>query len=67
MEISAVHLLNYFPDPAKDPGIRIAMKRIHCTFGKMRNQTYSIRRDMLNMLLANTGGSTRGLRDAALL
>ena len=65
--ISAVHLLNRFTDPTKDPEVRIAMKRMPRTLGRSANQAYGIRHDLLNLLLANVGGSIRGLRDAALL
>jgi site-specific recombinase XerD len=65
--ISAVHLLNRYTDPTKDPEVRIAMKRMHRTLGRSANQAYGIRHDLLNLLLANVGGSIRGLRDAALL
>ena len=65
--ISAVHLLNRFTDPTKDPEVRIAMKRMHRTLGRSASQAYGIRQEMLNVLLANVGDSIRGLRDAALL
>jgi site-specific recombinase XerD len=65
--ISAVHLLNRFTDPTKDPEVRIAMKRMHRTLGRSANQAYGIRHDLLNLLLANVGDSIRGLRDGALL
>jgi integrase len=65
--ISAIHLLNRFTDPTKDPEVRIAMKRMHRTLGRSANQAYGVRQEMLNVLLANVGDSIRGLRDAALL
>ena len=65
--ISAVHLLNRFTDPTKDPEVRIAMKRMHRTLGRSANQAYGIRHDLLNLLLANVEDSIRGLRDGALL
>ena len=65
--ISAVHLLNRFTDPTKDPEVRIAMKRMHRTLGRSANQAYGIRQDMVNLLLANVGDSIRGLRDATVL
>ncbi len=65
--ISAVHLLNRYSNPTKDPEVRIAMKSMHRTLGRSANQAYSIRHDLLNLLLANVGVSIRGLRDAALL
>jgi len=61
---SAVHLLNRFTDPTKDPEVRIAMKRMHRTLGRPANQVYGIRHDLLNLLLANVGDSIRGLWDA---
>lgn len=67
MAISAVHLLNCYADPTKDPEVRIAMKRMHRTLGRSANQAYGIRHDLLNLLLVNVGDSIRGLRDGALL
>jgi hypothetical protein len=46
-------------DFTKDLGARIAMKRINCSLGKIRNQTYGVRQDILNMLLANAGDLIR--------
>jgi len=65
--ISAIHLLNRLTNPAKDPEVRIAMKRMHRTLGRLTNQAYGVRHDLLNLLLANVGESIRRLRDAALL
>ena len=47
--------------------MRIAMKRIHRTLGRISNQAYGIWQDVLRLLLADVGDSIRGLRDAALL
>jgi site-specific recombinase XerD len=65
--ISAVHLLDRFTDPTKDPEVRIAMKRMPRTLGRSANQAYGIRHDLLSLLLANVGVYIGGLRDAALL
>jgi site-specific recombinase XerD len=65
--ISAVHLLNRFTDPTKDPEASIAMKRMHRTLGRSANQAYGFRQDLLNLLLANVGGCIRVLRDGTLL
>ena len=65
--IFAVHLLNCFTDPTKDPNVRIAMKRMRCTLGRSANQTRGIRHDMVNLLLANVSYSIRSLGDAALM
>jgi site-specific recombinase XerD len=65
--ISAIHLLNRFTDPTKDPEVSIAMKRIHLTIERPAMQVYGFQQDMLNMLLANVGDSIGVLRDKALL
>ena len=49
--ISDVHLLNRLTDPAKDPEVRIAMKRMHRTLGRSTNQAYGIRQNMVNLFL----------------
>lgn len=65
--ISAIHLFNRMTDPTKDPDVRIAMKRVYRNLGRITKQAYGIRQETLNLLLAATGDSLRGLRDTALL
>ena len=67
MALSVVHLLNRLTDRTKGPEVRIAMKRMHRTLGRLANQAYGNRHDLLNLLLASVGESTRALRDGALL
>lgn len=65
--ISAVHLINQFPDPTKGSEARLEIKRIHRTLGRASKQAFGIAKSILTQLLAQVGCSVRGLRDAALL
>ncbi len=65
--ISAMHLLNQFPDPTKGAEARLEMKRMYRSLGHSSKQAFGIAQSILTQLLAKVGCSVRGLRDAALL
>ena len=67
MGISAMHLLNQFPDPTKGTEARLEMKRIYRTLGRASKQAFGITQSILTQLLTQVGCSVWGLRDAALL
>lgn len=65
--LSAIHKLNRFDDPTKDPDVNLEMRRMHRKLGRSSNQAGSINADTLNRLLLATDNSIRGIRDRALL
>ncbi|MBT8568909.1 tyrosine-type recombinase/integrase [Polynucleobacter paneuropaeus] len=65
--LSAIHKLNRFEDPTKDPDMALEMRRMHRKLGRSSNQAGSINTDILDKLLLATDDSIRGIRDRALL
>ena len=65
--LSAIHKLNRFNDPTKDPDVTLEMRRMHRKLGRSSNQAGSINTDTLDKLLKATDDSIRGIRDRALL
>jgi site-specific recombinase XerD len=65
--LSAIHKLNRFDDPTKDPDVALEMRRMHRKLGRSSNQAGSINADILDKLLLATDNSIRGIRDRALL
>jgi site-specific recombinase XerD len=65
--LSAIHNLNRFEDPTKDPDVALEMRRMHRKLGRSSNQAGSINGDTLDKLLLATDNSIRGIRDRALL
>ena len=65
--LSAIHKLNRFTDPTKDPDVTIEMRRMHRKLGRSSSQAGSINADTLDKLLLATDDSIRGIRDRALL
>jgi len=65
--LSAIHKLNRFDDPTKDPDVALEMRRMHRKLGRSSSQAGSINADTLNKLLLATDNSIRGIRDRALL
>lgn len=51
--ISAVYLLNQFPDPTKGGEARLEMKRIHRTLGRASKQAFGITQSILTQFLAS--------------
>ncbi len=65
--LSAIHKLNRFEDPTKDPDVALEMRRMHRKLGRSSRQAGSINLDTLDKLLLATDDSIRGIRDRALL
>ena len=65
--LSAIHKLNRFDDPTKDPDVSLEMRRMHRKLGRSSSQAGSINVDTLDKLLLATDDSIRGIRDRALL
>ncbi len=65
--LSAIHKLNRFDDPTKDPDVALEMRRMHRKLGRSSSQAGSINADTLDKLLLATDDSIRGTRDRALL
>ena len=65
--LSAIHKLNRFDDPTKDPDVALEMRRMHRKLGRSSSQAGSINADVLDKLLLATDDSIRGIRNRALL
>ncbi len=65
--ISAIHRLNRFPDPTKDPDVVIELRRMHRRLGREAKQAYAINAQQLGQMVKSAEGSLRGLRDTAIL
>jgi site-specific recombinase XerD len=65
--LSAIHKLNRFEDPTKDPDVALEMRRMHRKLGRSSSQAGSINADTLDKFLLATDDSIRGIRDRALL
>jgi site-specific recombinase XerD len=65
--LSAIHKINRFDDPTKDPDVSLEMRRMHRKLGRSSSQAGSINADTLDKLLLATDDSIRGIRDRALL
>lgn len=65
--LSAIHKLNRFDDPTKDPDVSLEMRRMHRKLGRSSSQAGSINADILEKMILATDDSIRGIRDRALL
>ena len=65
--LSAIHRLNRFDDPTKDPDVALEMRRMHRKLGRSSTQAGSINANILDKLVLATDDSIRGIRDRALL
>lgn len=65
--LSAIHKLNKFDDPTKDPDVSLEMRRMHRKLGRSSSQAGSINADILEKMIFATDDSIRGIRDRALL
>jgi len=65
--LSAIHKLNRFDDPTKDPDVSLEMRRMHRKLGRSSSQAGSINVDILEKMILATDDSIRGIRDRALL
>ena len=59
--LSAIHKLNRFDDPTKDPDVTLEMRRMHRKLGRSSSQAGSINANMLDKLLLATDDSIRGI------
>lgn len=65
--LSAIHRLNRFSDPSKDPDVNLEMRKMHRKLGRSSKQALGINADLLDKFLMATEDSIRGIRDRALL
>ena len=65
--LSAIHKLNRFDDPTKDPDVSLEMRRMHRKLGRSCSQASGINTDTLDLLLLAIDDSIRGIRDRVLL
>lgn len=65
--IATLHNLSRFPDPTKDPEVKLAMRRMHRILGRAARQAQALHAEDLEQLLHQTDDSLRGLRNRALL
>ena len=65
--ISTIHKLNYFPDPTQTPDVRLALRKMNRTLGRMSKQAFGIRAPILEKMIMATKNDLRGFRDRCLL
>ena len=65
--LSAIHRLNRFEDPTKDPDVTLEMRRMHRKLGRSSKQARGINADTLEKMLLATDATIRGVRNKALL
>ena len=65
--IAAIHRLNRFEDPAKDPDVALEVRRMYRKLGRASKQALGVTHPILEKLIGVTDDSLRGLRDRMLL
>jgi site-specific recombinase XerD len=65
--IAAIHRLNRFEDPTKDPDALLEVRRMHRKLGRSSNQALGVTHTILEKLISVTDDSLKGIRDRALL
>ena len=65
--IAAIHRINRFEDPAKDPDVLLEVRRMHRKLGRSSNQALGITHPILEKLIGVTENSLKGMRDRVLL
>jgi integrase len=65
--LRTIFKLSKHPDPTKEPEVILALKRMHRKIGRQQKQATPLTKDILNQLLEQCDGGTRGLRDQVLL
>ena len=65
--IAAIHRLNRFDDPTKDPDVALEVRRMYRKLGRASNQALGVTQPILEKLIGVTDDSLRGIRDRALL
>ena len=65
--IAAIHHLNRFDDPTKDPDVTLEIRRMYRKLGRASKQALGVTQPILEKLIGVTDDSLRGIRDRALL
>ena len=65
--IAAIHRLNRFDDPTKDPDVALEVRRMYRKLGRASKQALGVTQPILEKLIDVTDDSLRGIRDRALL
>ena len=65
--IAAIHRLNRFDDPTKDPDVALEVRRMYRKLGRASNQALGVTQPILEKLISVTDDSLRGIRDRTLL
>ena len=65
--IAAIHRINRFSDPTKDPDVTLALKRMHRKLGRFSKQAHPVDKSLLQKLIGVTDNSPRGMRNRAML
>ena len=65
--IAAIHRLNRFDDPTKDPDVALEVRRMYRKLGRASKQALGVTHPILEKLIGATDDSLRGLRDRMLL
>jgi site-specific recombinase XerD len=65
--LGTIFRLSKHPDPTKEPGVVLALKRMHRQIGRHQEQAAPLTRDILDQLLEQCGDDAKGHRDRVLL
>lgn len=65
--IAAIHRLNRFDDPTKDPDVVLEVRRMYRKLGRASKQALGVTHLILEKLIGATDDSLRGIRDRMLL
>ena len=65
--IAAIHRLNRFEDPTKDPDVALEVRRMYRKLGRASKQALGVTQLILEKLIGVTDDSLRGIRDRMLL
>ena len=65
--LGTIFKLSKNPDPTKEPGVVLALKRMHRKIGRHQEQAAPLTRDILDQLFEQCGSNAKGHRDRVLL
>ena len=65
--IAAIHRLNRFEDPTKDPDVALEVRRMYRKLGRASKQALGVTQPILEKLIGVTDDSLKGMRDRMLL
>ena len=65
--IAAIHRLNRFDNPTKDPDVALEVRRMYRKLGRASKQALGVTQPILEKLIGVTDDSLRGIRDRMLL